>query len=362
VADLEVTGLTVEFPTADYVVRAVDGLDLRAPSGQMVLLLGPSGSGKTTILSCLAGILAPTSGRIVVNGVEVAGLQNEELARYRRETVGIVFQSFNLIPSLSAVENAEVGMRLAGRDRAEARRRATELLNRFGLEDRLGHRPGQLSGGQQQRVAIARALALDPPLVLADEPTGNLDYVQAESVIAAIRELAAPGRLVVIATHDERMIPLADQVIELTENFRNLSRPPERVELLAGAFLFHQGDVAERIYVVEEGEVEVVTELPDGTVKVLAVRGPGRYFGEIGPLFGLRRTAAARARGGARVCGYTVRDFRSLFGADPSLGKLLARAVEDDGGPIHPAAGDGRPPSVGQAARQLGRAVRAWWG
>ncbi|MCA1727411.1 MAG: ATP-binding cassette domain-containing protein [Actinobacteria bacterium] len=358
--DVRVEGLTVEFATPDYVVKPVDGFDLDARSGEMVLLLGPSGSGKTTILSCLAGILSPNAGRIRVGDAEVTELSGDALATYRRDRVGIVFQAFNLLPSLTAVENVEAGLRLAGRSRAESRERATALLTRFGLADRMGNRPGQMSGGQQQRVAIARALAHDPKLVLADEPTASLDYIQAESVINAIRELAAPGRLVIIATHDERMIPLADQVIELTANFRDLSLPPQHVELGASEFLFRQGDPPERIYLVEAGEIEILKELPGGRHEVVAVRGPGRYFGEIGPLFGLPRTAAARAQGPARVTGYTVRDFRKLFGDDPKLAKLLSHAVSIDGAPA--AADPGGPPeSVSQAARELGRAVVRWW-
>jgi putative ABC transport system ATP-binding protein len=178
------------------------------------------------------------------------------------------------------------------------------------------HRPGKLSGGQQQRVAIARALALDPPLIVADEPTASLDYVQVDGVIRLLRELAAPGRVVVIATHDERLLPLADRVVELTPRPTNESRPPDRVELAAGQVLFRQGDAGDLVYEVDAGRIEIVQELSDGGETVLAVIEPESYFGELAPMFGLRRSATARAvaDGPAVVTGYTLRDFRARRG------------------------------------------------
>ena len=185
-----------------------------------------------------------------------------------------------------------------------------------GLEDRMHHRPGKLSGGQQQRVAIARALALDPPLIVADEPTASLDYVQVDGVIRLLRQLAAPGRVVVIATHDERLLPLADRVVELTPRPSEETRPPERVELAPGQVLFHQGDVGDLVYEVDAGGIEIVQELADGGEVLLAVIEPGNYFGELAPMFGLRRSATARASAGGPtvVTGLTLRDFRARRG------------------------------------------------
>ena len=151
--------------------------------------------------------------------VDVTSLDARGLSKYRRETVGIVFQAFNLVPSLTALENVMVPLRAAGMSRAAARKRAEELLSRVGLQDRMTHRPGDLSGGQQQRVAVARAIALDPPLVLADEPTAHLDFIQVEEVLRLIRELASGDRMVVVATHDSRILPLADRVVELVPDF-----------------------------------------------------------------------------------------------------------------------------------------------
>ncbi|WP_152373398.1 ABC transporter ATP-binding protein, partial [Mycobacterium tuberculosis] len=163
--------------------------------------------------------------------VDITTLQGAELANYRRNKVGIVFQAFNLVPSLTAVEKVMVPLRSAGMSRRASRRRAEELLARVNLAERMNHRPGDLSGGQQQRVAVARAIALDPPLILADEPTAHLDFIQVEEVLRLIRELADGERVVVVATHDSRMLPMADRVVELTPDFAETNRPPETVHL-----------------------------------------------------------------------------------------------------------------------------------
>jgi putative ABC transport system ATP-binding protein len=197
----------------------------------------------------------------------------------------------------------------------QARARAERLLGRVGLGERLSHRPGDLSGGQQQRVAIARALAHDPPLVLADEPTAHLDYIQVEGVLRLLRELAQPGRIVVVATHDERLLPLADRVVHLSQPMIGESRPPQRFQHEPGQVVFEQGAPSDLVYIVEDGQVEIVRQRTDGTEEPVALLGPGRYFGELGPLFGLRRSATARAVEHAVVTGYTPRDFRDMVGS-----------------------------------------------
>ena len=317
--DVDVRDLTVEYSSGGYVVRPIDHLDLRVASGELALLLGASGSGKTTLLSALAAILRPTAGTIRVGDVEVTGLRGAALTGYRRHQVGVVFQTFNLVPSLSALDNVQAPLWAAGIPARRARSRAEELLDRVGLGERLGHRPGDLSGGQQQRVAIARALALDPPLVLADEPTAHLDYIQVEGVLQLLRTLAEPGRIVVVATHDERLLPLADQIVRLSPSPTAASRPPQRLEYRPGQVVFEQGARSDLVYTVEEGEVEIVRQRTDGGVELLALLGPGRYFGELGPLFGLQRSATARAVGHAVVIGYLPNDFRELVGSGVGL-------------------------------------------
>jgi putative ABC transport system ATP-binding protein len=314
VSDLHVTDLVVEYSSGGYAVRPIDGLDLEATAGSLSLLLGPSGCGKTTLLSCLGGILRPTSGRIVVGDVDVTALAGDDLTMYRRRTVGIVFQAFNLLASLTAIENVMVPMDAAGVNRKESRRRAEDLLERVGLKDRMRHRPGDLSGGQQQRVAVARAIALDPPLILADEPTAHLDFIQVEEVLRLIRELASGDRLVVVATHDTRMLPLADRVVELVPHVATTDRAPEAIRLTAGSVLFKQGSMGDLIYVVSNGELEIVRELAGGGEELLRVAMAGDYFGEIGTLFGLPRSATVRARTDAEVIGYTGKAFRERLG------------------------------------------------
>jgi putative ABC transport system ATP-binding protein len=311
---LHVNDLVVEYSSGGYAVRPIDGLNLEVSAGSLALLLGPSGCGKTTLLSCLGGILRPTSGRIVLDDLDVTTLDSRALTTYRRRTVGIVFQAFNLLPSLTAFENVMVPMDAAGVSRREARQRAEELLIRVGLQDRMRHRPGDLSGGQQQRVAVARAIALDPPLILADEPTAHLDFIQVEEVLRLIRELASGNRLVVVATHDTRMLPLADQVVELVPQVASIDRPPETVRITAGSVLFEQGSMGDVIYIVSEGELDIVRELTGGGEELLRVVTPGDYFGEIGTLFGLPRSATVRARTDAVLVGYTGRAFRERLG------------------------------------------------
>ncbi len=314
--DLIIDDLTVEYDAGDYTVRPLDGFSARVDDGSLAVLLGPSGCGKTTLLSCLGGILTPTSGSIRWGDTDVAALGNAALTRYRQHDVGIVFQSFNLVPSLTALGNVMAPLRAAGRSRSAATGRATELLEHVGLQERLEHLPSQLSGGQQQRVSLARALAHDPSLIIADEPTASLDYVQVEGVLRLLRELASPGRVVVVATHDDRLLPLADEIIEMVPRFHEGATAPTRTELADGDVLFAQGSLGTRIYLVETGTIEIVRDRPNHGTETLAALGAGEHFGEMGPLFGLPRSATARARGATTVMGYSPEQFREHVGAD----------------------------------------------
>jgi putative ABC transport system ATP-binding protein len=266
------------------------------------------------------------SGTIHVGDTSVTELTGEPLESYRRNTVGICFQAFNLIASLSAVENVAAPLRAGGVPHTDAKKKAEQLLETVSLSERMHHKPGDLSGGQQQRVAIARALAWDPPLLLADEPTAHLDYVQVESILRLIRELATPGRLVVIATHDYRMVPLADRVIDMAPQL-DAQQAERRIGFEAGEVIFLQGSRGDLIYIVEQGEVEIVRARADGTEEIVAHVGPGEYFGELGPLLGFPRAATARASSSTVLNSYSVHDFRQLLGDDPRVGKLLGTAA-----------------------------------
>jgi putative ABC transport system ATP-binding protein len=197
--------LRKSFEMGSTVVHALNGVDLSIAAGTFCAIMGPSGSGKSTLLYLLGGLDRPTSGHVVVAGHAIDQLDENALAAFRREVVGFVFQSFNLIPSLSAWENVAFPMRFAGVSRRERQRRAFELLDRVGLADRRHHKPTELSGGQQQRVAIARSLVNEPRLVLADEPTGNLDTASGQSIMELLAELHRDGRTVLVVTHDPRM-------------------------------------------------------------------------------------------------------------------------------------------------------------
>jgi putative ABC transport system ATP-binding protein len=189
-------------------VRAVDDLSLSVPCGEFLALLGSSGSGKSTLLNLIAGLDRPTSGSIQADGQNLASLSSLDLARYRRNTIGMIFQSFNLLPRMTLEENIELPLRLAEVDRAERATRVREALDKVRLAHRIGHRPTELSGGEQQRVAIARALVNRPKILLADEPTGNLDSVTGEAILSLLRELQTPSGMTIIMVTHER--PLAE--------------------------------------------------------------------------------------------------------------------------------------------------------
>jgi len=215
---ISAVNLSKVYGAGDTAVRALDNVSLQVEPGEFVAVMGPSGCGKSTLLHLLGGLDRPTSGAVVIDGHNLADLTDARLTELRRHKIGFIFQFFNLIPVLNAVENAALPVTLDGVRRAEAQARATEWLTRFGLNDRLDHRPDQLSGGQQQRVAVARALVADPALILADEPTGNLDTRASEEIAGLLRQVANEyGRAVVIVTHDPRIAAHADRIIFLKD-------------------------------------------------------------------------------------------------------------------------------------------------
>ncbi len=213
---VRVRDLVLRLPSGHGDLTILDGVSLDVSERECVAVIGPSGSGKSTLLGLIAGLDHPTSGSVTIDGVEITGLAEDALARLRRETIGFVFQSFHLIPTLTALENVAVPLELAGR--ADALVRAHALLDAVGLGARASHYPAQLSGGEQQRVALARAVALRPRLVLADEPTGNLDSATGAQIIALLLALNREhGSTLLLVTHDDALAAHADRVIGLRD-------------------------------------------------------------------------------------------------------------------------------------------------
>jgi putative ABC transport system ATP-binding protein len=212
--EIEVTGASMVYLSGPTQVHALSEVSLLVEPGEFVVLLGPSGSGKTTLLNLIGAIEPPTSGQIVVSGIDVASLHGTRLSDYLRTQVGFVFQFFNLVPTLTAAENVEVVAELGGPDAAE---RAQVALDAVGLGDRGDHFPAELSGGEQQRVAIARALVKDANVLLTDEPTGSLDLDSGKHVLGLLRNAADSGRTVVLVTHNSAIATIADRVIELSD-------------------------------------------------------------------------------------------------------------------------------------------------
>lgn len=215
---ISTSNLTKTYGSGDTAVTALRGINVRLDEGEFVAVMGPSGCGKSTLLHLIGGLDRPTSGDVTLAGQSIAALDDDALTAVRRRQIGFIFQFYNLLPVLNATENAALPLILDGMKPAEARSRATEWLKRMGLADRLTHRPNQLSGGQQQRVAIARALVTEPALILADEPTGNLDSAAGNEIAALLKQITSEwGRTVLMVTHDPRIAAYADRIIFLKD-------------------------------------------------------------------------------------------------------------------------------------------------
>ena len=212
-----VKDLHKEFEMGATVVQALDGVSLEIKRASFTVIMGPSGSGKSTLLYLIGGLDWPTSGSILVDGEEIQKLDENSLAVFRRRKVGFIFQSFNLIASMAAEENVSFPLRFSGVIPSERKTRSQALLDRVGLADRMTHKPTELSGGQQQRVAVARALINDPPLILADEPTGNLDSFSGISIMQLLSDLHKTGKTIIVVTHDPRMLQFATDTIFLLD-------------------------------------------------------------------------------------------------------------------------------------------------
>jgi ABC-type lipoprotein export system ATPase subunit len=303
---------TFDTPAGSF--TALKGVDLTVGAGEFVAVIGKSGSGKTTLLNLITGIDRPTAGEIWIAGTPVHELSENRTARWRGLTVGVVFQFFQLLPTISILDNVVLPMEFCRvYSREERRERARALLERVELGDLAAKLPAELSGGQQQRAAIARALATDPPLLVADEPTGNLDSQAAADMVALFEELVAGGKTVLIVTHDNDLATRATRTVVIAdgeavnEYVRQALAPLDLDELTLassrlrretyapGAVIVRQGDEPEDFYIVTAGEVEVVLEHPGGQEILVNRLGRGQYFGEIALLRGGTRVATVRA-------------------------------------------------------------------
>jgi putative ABC transport system ATP-binding protein len=215
---IEVRSVTKDLRIGQNTVHVLRGISFQVERGEIVGIVGPSGSGKSTLLGVIGGLDVPTSGQVLIDSVDISRMREDRLTEIRNEKIGFIFQFFNLIPTLTALENVALPVEFARKPNHRPNSRARELLTLLGLKDRMGHLPAQLSGGQQQRVAIARALANDPPLLLADEPTGNLDSESSEAVLSALESIRQQiGTTIVLVTHSSELAARADRVLTLID-------------------------------------------------------------------------------------------------------------------------------------------------
>lgn len=222
---IEIKGITRDFPLGNETVYVLKGIDLHINKGEYVALMGPSGSGKSTLMNILGCLDTPTSGSYVLNGKDVSKMEDDELAEIRNKEIGFVFQTFNLLPRTTALDNVALPMVYAGHGKEARNKRATTVLTQVGLSDRMDHKPNQLSGGQRQRVAVARALVNHPSIILADEPTGNLDSKTSVEIMSLFDEIHANGNTVILVTHEEDIAKHAHRIIRLKDGVIESDNP-----------------------------------------------------------------------------------------------------------------------------------------
>jgi ABC-type lipoprotein export system ATPase subunit len=346
---IDLRGVIKTYQTAAGGFTAIRNIDLQVDPGEFVAVIGKSGSGKSTLINMITGIDRPSSGEVWVNGTGVHRLNEGQLAAWRGRNVGLIFQFFQLLPTLSVIENVLLPMDFCNMyERSERPERAMHLLEQMELGQEAHKTPAALSGGQQQRVAIARALANDPPIVVADEPTGNLDSKTAASVFALFERLVAQGKTILMVTHDRdlaqkvtRTVVISDgEIIEqyLAQTFPGLSeqqlarvtRQIERRRISPGGILIEEGCPPDAFYIVTRGEVEVHLRARDGQEFVVARNGPGYYVGEVELLRGGTSIATVRASAehGAEVAVLSPDEFCELLGDSEATRSLVERVAQ----------------------------------
>jgi putative ABC transport system ATP-binding protein len=347
---IELRNVVKTYVTGGGTFTALRGINLQTSPGEFVGIIGKSGSGKTTLISMITAIDRPTSGEVLIGETAVHTLSEGQAAVWRGGALGIVFQFFQLLPALSLLQNVMLPMDFCGIiPRRQRKQRAMTLLDRVGLVDQAHKLPSAVSGGQQQRAAIARALANDPPILIADEPTGNLDSRTAESVFGLFEELVREGKTVVMVTHDNDLARRVNRVAMVVDgdvvnqyvvsalptlNLDGLSFAQSRfvpITIPAGAIVIRQGDEADRFYIITSGQAEVLLEHPGGQEILVDTLGPGRYFGEIALLQGGRRTATVRASAAGPVEAVTLDGpaFEAVIGASEATREEMASTIQE---------------------------------
>jgi ABC-type lipoprotein export system ATPase subunit len=332
------------YKTAAGDFHALNNIDLQINPAEFVSVIGKSGSGKSTLLNMIAGIDRPTSGEVYVNGTAVHELNENRMARWRGKNLGVVFQFFQLLPTISVIENIMLPMDFCHTYPMRQReKRALELLALVELAEHAYKLPTALSGGQQQRVAIARALANDPPIVIADEPTGNLDSKTADSVFELFRNLVAQGKTIIIVTHDSGLAKRTDRTALITdgeivnEYVAKVMLSLSREQLLhathisrkqsypAGAMILAEGTDADAFYIVTKGTVEIVLPRPNQSDVIAVQLGPGKYFGEMEFFHDRRSRASARASqaGPVEVLSIGYAEFGELLSQSEATREML---------------------------------------
>jgi putative ABC transport system ATP-binding protein len=329
--------------------HALKAVDLQINAGEFVSIIGKSGSGKSTLLNMITGIDRPTTGEVWVNGTPVHQLSENQMAIWRGGTLGILFQFFQLLPSLTLLQNVVLPMDLVGKyPGRERRKRAESLLDTVGLTEHRHKLPSMISGGQQQRAALARALANDPPLIVADEPTGNLDSKTAETVFSLLKEQAAGGKTVIIVTHDAGLAKRSNRTALIADgelvneylaralptlNFDQMLAATHKLkhrEYAAGAMIITEGRDSDAFYIVARGSVEVVLPRHDQPDVVALELGPGRYFGEMEFFHERRNRASIRAcsSSSVEVLELTYDQLSELLGQSEVTRNALQRAAD----------------------------------
>ena len=311
---IELRDVQKSYMSAAGEFRALRGINLEVNAGEFVSVIGKSGSGKSTLLNMITGIDRPTAGEVLVNGTAVHKLDENQLAGWRGDSLGIIFQFFQLLPALSLMQNVILPMDLAGKYKPRERReRAEHLLELVELEDHMHKLPSMVSGGQQQRAAMARALANDPPIIIADEPTGNLDSKTATKVFNLFNTLVEQGKTIIIVTHDSSLARRANRTALITDGeivnefVAKVFPTMTHDQLLAathkvsprqyepGAMILTEGKDNDKFYIVSKGIVEVVLPRPNQSDVILLQLGPGKFFGEIAFFHGEKSRASVRA-------------------------------------------------------------------